>query len=151
MDIIIRKLRPEDVDAVYAIECDCFASEAWARQDFADLAEEPEDEVFTALVAERGGEICGYICGSCVAGEMEICSVAVAKNHRRAGTARRLIAELERLTSPEKAFLEVRVSNLPARRLYGSIGFREFGIRMGYYDDPPEDALMMVKNYPDHS
>lgn len=146
MDIIIRKMSPADVEAVYAIELDCFLSEAWARADFESLADSVDD-VFTALVAERGGDVCGYICGNCVSGEAEIGSIAVAKSFRRMGIARMLISELERLTGPQKAYLEVRVSNAPARALYKSIGFSEIAIRRRYYDNPPEDAIVMEKIY----
>ena len=146
MDIIIRKMLPADVEGVYAIELDCFSSEAWARADFESLADN-DDDVFAALIAEQGGEICGYICGSCVGGETEIGSIAVAKSFRRMGIARRLIAELERQTDPQKAYLEVRVSNASARALYKAIGFEEIAIRRRYYDNPPEDAIVMEKIY----
>lgn len=43
--------------------------------------------------------------------------------------------------------LEVRVSNLRAQNLYTSHGFKNKGIRKGYYDDG-EDAIVMVKYLP---
>lgn len=146
MDITVRKMSPADVDGVYEIEKSCFASEAWAKADFESLAD-CDDGIFTALVAESGGRVCGYICGSCVGGETEIGSVAVSGAFRRTGIAKKLISELERLTCPEKTFLEVRVSNVPARALYTSLGFEEIGIRRRYYDSPPEDAIVMEKIY----
>jgi ribosomal-protein-alanine N-acetyltransferase len=39
--------------------------------------------------------------------------------------------------------LEVRVSNEPAIKLYRKHGFKEEGIRPGYYTDNHEDALIM--------
>lgn len=146
MGITIRKMSPADVDAVYGIEKSCFVSEAWPKADFESLADS-DDGIFTALIAESGGAVCGYICGSCVGGEMEIGSVAVSGAHRRMGVAKMLIAELERRTGPERAFLEVRVSNAPARALYKSLGFTEIAIRRRYYDNPPEDAIVMEKIY----
>ena len=44
----------------------------------------------------------------------------------------------------ERVFLEVRVSNAPARKLYDSRGFDLFRTRRYYYDDG-EDALEMKK------
>ena len=41
------------------------------------------------------------------------------------------------------ADLEVRESNEAAIRLYERLGFRRAGKRRGYYDDPPEDAVLM--------
>ena len=40
--------------------------------------------------------------------------------------------------------LEVRLSNLPARRLYEKFGFRPVGVRPRYYSDDHEDALIMT-------
>ena len=38
----------------------------------------------------------------------------------------------------------MRLSNLPARRLYEKFGFRPVGIRPRYYSDNGEDALIMT-------
>ena len=43
-----------------------------------------------------------------------------------------------------EATLEVRLSNLPARRLYEKFGFRPVGLRPRYYSDNNEDALIMT-------
>ena len=43
-----------------------------------------------------------------------------------------------------EATLEVRLSNLAARRLYEKYGFRPVGIRPRYYSDDHEDALIMT-------
>ena len=40
--------------------------------------------------------------------------------------------------------LEVRVSNLGAQALYTKYGFRQAGVRKGYYTDNHEDALIMT-------
>jgi ribosomal-protein-alanine N-acetyltransferase len=39
--------------------------------------------------------------------------------------------------------LEVRASNVVARRMYAGLGFVEQGLRRGYYRDPVEDAVLM--------
>ena len=41
--------------------------------------------------------------------------------------------------------LEVRISNLPAQKLYESFGFMQVNVRKGYYSDNQEDALLLVK------
>lgn len=48
----------------------------------------------------------------------------------------------------EDMFLEVRVSNGPARALYESLGFEDLSRRPSYYVDG-EDALVLVKNLTD--
>ena len=40
--------------------------------------------------------------------------------------------------------LEVRQSNLPARKTYEKCGFREAGRRRNYYEKPREDAVLMT-------
>jgi len=44
--------------------------------------------------------------------------------------------------------LEVRKSNLPAQKLYESIGFLISSVRKGYYSDDGEDALAMALEIP---
>ena len=42
-----------------------------------------------------------------------------------------------------RTFLEVRRSNVPAQRLYETLGFKETGVRKNYYSHPEEDALVL--------
>ena len=80
--------------------------------------------------------------------EGEIMNVAVRREYRRKGVAGRLMKEL--LSRAEKRgaarfILEVREGNLPAIRLYESLGFLHAGRRRNFYSDPAEDALIMIK------
>ena len=49
-------------------------------------------------------------------------------------------AQESHLTS---VLLEVRESNLAARRLYETTGFIEVGRRAAYYQNPSEDAILL--------
>ena len=40
--------------------------------------------------------------------------------------------------------LEVRAQNAAGRELYENCGFVEVGLRRGYYDNPPDDAILMT-------
>jgi len=42
-------------------------------------------------------------------------------------------------------FLEVRVGNIAATRLYEKYGFKSVRIRKDYYNAPFEDAIVMVR------
>jgi ribosomal-protein-alanine N-acetyltransferase len=44
-----------------------------------------------------------------------------------------------------RLFLEVRLSNGAATRLYDSRGFTEIGLRKDYYERPREDARVLEK------
>ena len=77
-----------------------------------------------------------------VAGESEILNLAVAVGCRRQGIAKALVEAL--LSDVSGAiFLEVRASNEAARAFYKSLGFEEVAIRAGYYEKPPEPAIVM--------
>jgi ribosomal-protein-alanine N-acetyltransferase len=66
---------------------------------------------------------------------------------RRRGIGRALTLSLcAEARERDLAFLtlEVRESNLPARRLYESCGFADVGVRKNYYEKPREDAVLMT-------
>ena len=89
--------------------------------------------------------ITGYLCRWLVAGEFHILNVAVHPDFRRRGVGAALIAEAVAEAQAAKAqlmILEVRRSNLGARRLYRKFGFEERRLRRNYYG-PGEDALVM--------
>jgi [ribosomal protein S18]-alanine N-acetyltransferase len=72
--------------------------------------------------------------------------VAVTQEVRGRGVGRRLVREvLERVRKrgARECFLEVRVSNMAARKLYEELGFAAIGTRRAYYRKPVEDALVM--------
>ena len=80
--------------------------------------------------------------------ESDIIDIIVSSSHRgqRIGTGLLDWAcDLALLRGVDTIFLEVRPGNTPARRLYEHLGFVQCGIRKGYYTDPPEDAIAMVR------
>jgi len=82
-----------------------------------------------------------------MADEAHITNVAVRKNHRRQGIGEFLLISVIDLALELKArifTLEVRASNLAAQDLYHKYGFRQVGIRQGYYTDDKENALVMA-------
>ena len=79
--------------------------------------------------------------------EAELLRIAVDATRRGQGLAQALLAasdaQLDALTVQE-LHLEVRVSNAAARALYAKAGWRESGLRKGYYRDG-EDAALYAK------
>jgi [ribosomal protein S18]-alanine N-acetyltransferase len=130
----IRRGGADDLDAVAAIQQ---ASLPAARWDVADYL----DRDF--LVALDGNRIVGFLAArSLAADEREILNLAVAPDFRRKGVARALLASAFDAFHGS-VYLEVRESNEVARKFYKSLGFKELSKRKGYYDSPPETAIVM--------
>ena len=73
-------------------------------------------------------------------------TLAVSADYRRLGLGRQiveLLLERARAVGIGELFLEVRVSNDPARALYQELGFAPVGLIANYYRDPVEDAVAM--------
>ena len=84
---------------------------------------------------------------SCSFEEGEITNVAVATAKQNLGIGRTMMEELLRQARERgitHLFLEVRVSNEKAIRLYRSLGFENCGIRKDFYEMPREDGMIMV-------
>lgn len=93
------------------------------------------------------GRIAGFVIFWVVVDEIHVLNVAVDPVERRKGIARLLLAELlerGRSRGLSMATLEVRRSNEPALALYAGLGFRNVGVRKGYYVEEREDAIVMT-------
>ena len=139
MKFAIRPVKASDVDALVAIEDECFAAPNWTRDDFLE---------HQCLVADCDGKVAALIVFRDVfAGdtqspaEREILNIAVAPEYRRKGLAKALVMEV--LQRSGEFFLEVRESNGAARQLYGRLGFIEIARRPNYYQSPVETAIVM--------
>ena len=143
--VIIEDAFPYDIDELEELEKRCFPEEPWTR---GMLLEELSSESSYFTVAREGGRIAGYICAWIIPPyECQIGSIAVLPEYRRKGIAAELLKGL--IKSCEKAetediYLEVRVSNIPAIKLYESFGFEIIGTRKNYYQDG-EDAYNMAR------
>ena len=140
----IRCARPGDVPAVAALE----------RSEFSDGAPEGmlarllEADGGVLLVAEEGQDLLGYVWARFVLDEGDIGNIAVTPCERRRGIGAALLGALFAEAARRNASvlqLEVRESNLAARRLYEKNGFETVGKRKNYYEKPAEDAILMSK------
>jgi ribosomal-protein-alanine N-acetyltransferase len=98
--------------------------------------------------ASHGGEyILGFIGLWLMVGEGHIVTIAVREQHRREGIGERLLIaciEMAQDYAQEVVTLEVRKSNEAAQRLYEKYGFDRMGLRVRYYTDNHEDAVIMT-------
>ena len=139
----IRTLTLSDVEAVAKLEAECFSA-PWTAESLSSALSRAD---FIGYVAETDGVIEGYVFGSVLFEEAELHRIAVKTTRRGAGLGGDVFdAFLQgaKARGGERMFLEVRVSNAPARRLYERRGFERFRTRRYYYDDG-EDALEMKK------
>jgi ribosomal-protein-alanine N-acetyltransferase len=141
----LRRALPADAAAIAEIARDSLP-ERWSPQAFrAEL--EARGGVGLVAVDERG-RVVAYALAAQAHGEVEIRSLAVAPAWRRRGLARRLLhalLETQREAGASDVLLEVRSSNLAARRLYAASGFEPRGERPRYYADGETAIVMGVR------
>ena len=131
---------------VAALEKACFR-DPWSE---ASIRGELENPLSLWLVALEGGAVAGYVGSQSVLGEADMMNLAVAPAYRRRGIARALLAALEQALDARQVgslCLEVRAGNAPAIALYTACGYRQVGLRPGYYHHPREDALILKKQW----
>ena len=141
---LIRRFEARDAGAVGYILASSPQAAAWTVKSLEQLNQRGE----LGWVIEEQGEVVGFLVARAVVAEAEILNLCVAAEKRRSGLAEALlneaVAELRR-SRVDRLFLEVRESNTPAISFYEKHTFRETGRRPGYYRDPTEAAVLMMK------
>ena len=143
MDYVLKECTLSDLVYLAALDREIFP-DFWTEEMWRGELSRSD---FLGFLAELNGEIAGYICGTALFEEGEIPKVAVKEGYRKTGLGNQLVATLVacmREKGVEKIFLEVRVSNVAALRLYEKNGFQKTRERKRYYPDG-EDAVEMVK------
>jgi len=146
-EVIIRRARPGDIQAITDIEAVSFA-DPWSSEILAStLTWYPE----TFFVATMNGDVVGFVAGGYEdTGEElygHICNLAIAPRFRKQGVGRKLVAREEHQFAIGLASgvqLEVRASNIAARKFYLRLGYREVFTIDQYYANG-EDAVVMMK------
>jgi [ribosomal protein S18]-alanine N-acetyltransferase len=143
--VSLRPMATGDMEQVMAIERASFAY-PWSSRFF---LQELEVECARSVVAETNGRIAGYVLFWLLPDEIDIHNIAVHREYRRRGLGRLLLNQVVARAKRRQSLrvtLEVRISNIGARKLYEASGFVISGIRRGYYSDNGEDALAMELN-----
>jgi ribosomal-protein-alanine acetyltransferase len=134
------------LDSLLEVENECFATDRLSRRSMRRFL---ASDQCVFLIAVDEGRCVGYVLiifhrGTRLA---RLYSIAVRPRWQRRGIARLLISSGECEAQERGAFylrLEVKSSNGNAIHLYRSLGYKEFGLLRGYYDDC-SDALRMQK------
>ena len=142
--LVIEPMLLGDLPEVQAIESASFTS-PWPPHAYRSELE--GNRMAHYLVARIDEEVAGYGGMWLMVDEAHITTFAVHPAWRRQRIGERLLLAFLDLAvdrGAREATLEVRLSNLPARRLYEKYGFRPVGLRPRYYSDDNEDALIMT-------
>jgi ribosomal-protein-alanine N-acetyltransferase len=142
----IEKMTAACIDAVAAIEAECF-SHPWSKK---SLEESLEKENSLFLVAVEDEKVIGYVGMEVIVDEGYIFNVAVSADYRRRGVGYALVRELVTYSMKNSLCfitLEVRESNSAAISLYSKFGFIKAGERKNYYSDPTKAAVLMTKYF----
>jgi ribosomal-protein-alanine N-acetyltransferase len=140
----LRPMRQEDLFQVVAIEERVYPF-PWTLGIFQDCLR--VGYCYWVMVLDE--EVIGYGVLSVVIDESHILNLCIHPRLQGQGFGRKLLLRLLKLArqhGAESVFLEVRVGNRAALRLYESLGFTEVGRRRDYYpasEDTREDALVM--------
>ena len=92
----------------------------------------------------------GVFSGEMIVDELHIDNLAVSERWRRRGIGRALLKSALSMAASFGAIaatLEVRAANASALAFYEKQGFTPVGLRKRYYADPPDDALLMSRDF----
>jgi ribosomal-protein-alanine N-acetyltransferase len=139
-----RDLAPGHLEACLALDAAALGG-LWSRAQWQRELEEPGRP---AVGLWQQGQLVAMACGWLIVDELHITLVAVAPERRRQGLGRQVLEALLRRAQADgasRATLEVAAANGAARALYGACGFRQAGVRRGYYRNG-DDALIQWVN-----
>ena len=138
-----RDLQVADLDAIMVIELACYEF-PWSRGNFADSIAEG----YRCQGLFMAGQLLGYSIAMRGVDEAHLLNIAVAPACQGQKLAVVLLHQLcawARLQQLDWLWLEVRLSNVRAQKLYRDYGMHAVGQRKNYYQTATghEDALMM--------
>jgi ribosomal-protein-alanine N-acetyltransferase len=126
-----------DLDTLVAIENAAYPF-PWSRGNFIDSL---NAGYLARKRIDAGGQWLGYFIAMPGVQEVHLLNLTVVPAHQRRGHARAMLDELVRKScalGAQRLWLEVRAGNQRAQDLYRRYGFRDVGLRRGYY---PAGAL----------
>lgn len=140
--LLIRPMTLDDVPGVCAVDRECIRP-PWSPATFEG---EIKSTAACYLVAERDGEIVGYLGSNMILDEAHVTTLGVHPSARRQHVGERLLQALLHEAVRRKVrrvTLEVRERNIAAQALYRRYGFEPLSRRKRYYQDNDEDAIVM--------
>jgi ribosomal-protein-alanine N-acetyltransferase len=144
----LRRATPEDFPALWRLETAAH-SHPWAEDVLRSLL--GGSAIRFWLLEDPGHEAQAFAVVQVAADEASLLNLVTAPAQQGKGIGRYMLNHVIEVLAQEAAvqsiFLEVRISNARAMRLYDSCGFVEIGVRRDYYplaNGKREDAVMMA-------
>lgn len=149
--LIVRDAIADDLPAMIQLERRWSTAAHWTQQQYEQLFAD-QMPARLGLIAQEDAvhAILGFLVARRLHSEWELENLVVERAALRKGIGARLVQELFGRAQQNKSdavFLEVRDSNVAARRLYEKLGFTENGRRKAYYSNPTEDAILYSKTF----
>ncbi len=142
---MIREACEKDIDRIEELEQLIF-SDPWSVNSLTQSMGQAHVHIWVAI--DEIEIIKGYLIFYTAGGDGDLARVAVDPLYRRGGVAEQLMEEMWNYCNTygfDRVLLEVRESNIGARKLYEKHGFLTLGVRKGYYSKPHEDGIIMEK------
>ncbi|MCL4845920.1 MAG: ribosomal protein S18-alanine N-acetyltransferase [Acidobacteria bacterium] len=146
---VSRLMVEHDLDGLLAVEAESFTRPTPRETYEWEAAHSDVARVF--VLRGPGGGIEGYCAAWLIFDELHVHNLAIRVASRGKGLAAGLLGHVLTAAAVEgarRATLEVRESNVAARRLYTRLGFSVAGRRRHYYTQPVEDALVLWHDGP---
>jgi ribosomal-protein-alanine N-acetyltransferase len=143
----IRTATPADIPAMVALEQATAFAAHWNETAYREIFKPGAPPRIALLSEHTDGSPVGFVVARISDEDCELENIVVKQRAQRQGIGFQLIKTLRaeaRVQSASRILIEVRESNIAARRLYEKCGFEITGLRRSYYSDPVEDAVLFV-------
>jgi len=170
----IRKSIEEDLETILAVQQQNSMAAQWKREDYARLLEDPGSMVLVGVLENEDQErrkdslwqgvsqesmgrtaprsntprVAGFAVFQQINHESELRNLAVAPQYQQLGVGKALMQEAHKRlvrAGVKMVYLEVRPSNSGALAFYSSLGYTLLAERPQYYQNPPENALILSR------
>jgi len=139
---LIRKAQISDLEEILKIENENFET-PWSLE---SLLNELSANYSTCYIYEENFKVIGYIVLHIILNEIEIANISVDKNSQGKKVGFKLLDFVLNKYRGFIFFLEVRVDNFRAIKLYKKFGFKKIGLRKDYYGKGKDAILMKLNN-----
>jgi [ribosomal protein S18]-alanine N-acetyltransferase len=141
--IELTRMRWWHVRPVLGLEHELFPEESWSAAAFWNELAESDTRHY--VVAVRDEQVVGYAGLAVFGDEAHVLTIGVTCAVQGHGVGTLLLRDLLAAAGSRRVFLDVRVDNDVAQRLYQRHGFVQVGRRRRYYQPSGTDALVMAR------